>query len=439
MNINSVFDHFKNDIPKMNIIAQGFQNSIYYHSVLSFDSIFKEFVEFYNSKNTIEPSLKLNTQTGTTKIVTSTPVTTKRKTIKKAVTKTTKVSTDEKDKKDVKTITFGSDIKIQLNNLIGLLGYEFSNSIIFVSFLPVIVNQLIESIRNAEEYKSIYKTVIKIVNIYRFNNSSIFVDDNDYKIDDGKLTIKIDDKLTTNEERFKEIFAYLKIKIGKNSLVNLEDDKNTIISKLRTIVENTKTNTCYIKSVDNLCINLENTKLCYRGYFLKIWEILFKETYADYFEYENVYPKFKQDLESDMNRIEAPLITAMSKEIPNISQIYAKHINIIKEYFKYLYKKAKSVIYDNDERVSIINIVIEEYFYEHLGAIFLNMLNILAKNVVSMHQYINAINKSVKLQFIELFQGLRQTSPRLYTFDESQLMILHYILLTKKSIDDFLN
>ena len=89
---------------------------------------------------------------------------------------------------------------------------------------------------------------------------------------------------------------------------------------------------------------------------------------------------------------------------------------------------------DNNDKY--INVCVQEMLYEHLAAVFINMLVAYAKNVVILHDYTNNVGKAVKLQFIELFNGFKLTTPTLLTYSESQLMCLHYVMLTKQNLDN---
>ena len=408
MDILKVFE--TNDIDRKVLLSQGFQNSEFYNNNISLDTLFKDVINLFieNDKCLMfnkQIDYKINPQNGL---------------IKQSTTKTTKKTTE-------KNITYGSDLKIVLNNLVGLIGYEFSTSVLLLSLYPTIIRHFIEDIKTVDNYKQMLGIVNTINNAYNIcnltqtnNNNEMFYFNND------------------PNQYITELLTKIQLRISNNNNVSLENDKEECYQTLLSHFENTVFDTLYIKSIDNLCVEFGKYKPCYDNYFMKMWELLLKETYADMYEFDNIYPRFITDINNDLETIELPFITLLTRYAQrdvnnyNIINNINKQIVYLKQYFKNINKKTIMSIDSNNYH---INVCVQDVLYEHLAVVFINMLIIFAKNIVVLHDYTNNLGKSVKIQFIELFNGMKLTTPTLLTYSESQLMCLHYVLLTKQTLD----
>ena len=409
MNIKRLFTNFENKEKELNLILQGFENSPYYCNNISVNNLFKDLVTMFINvdKNILSNEYKdyLNALTGGLR----TCLIKKQKAGKQPA----KPPAKEEDKTNNKILTFTSDLKIILNNIIGLIGYEFATSLMTIAGMPKLIRHNIEAIESAETYNDIGKLMTIIVNIYRLQGGTIF-----------KVNCPFDDTI-------KGIYRLIKRRIEKEQNTSFKADKDKIVDALKKIYENTEFDNIYIKSIDNLCINCERVKPCYDGYFIKLWELLFKETYADYYEFENVYPKFKEDV----NKLIIPYVEIIQEYIKkiadngNLIMSLSKYSSQLSSYFNKIYKDVHKVVYSNGEG-DLLNVVVSEQFYEHLSAIAINLIIILAKNVVISQSYLKTTMNATRLQFIQMFNGIRCCVPTLLTYNESQLYVLHYVLLT---------
>lgn len=400
MNIKQLFTKFENNSNELNIILRGFENSPYYCNNLNLNNLFKDLVNIFieNDKSVLSNKDYLNVLTGG---------------LRTCVSKKNKDNTKKDDDKSNKTITFSSDLKIILNNIIGLIGYEFATSLITIMSFPKLIENNIKAIKEAETYKDIGKILTTIINIYKLHNSSVFKTKEPF------------------EKIFESLYSLIDNRINTEQNTSIKNDKEYIITELKKLYKHTKFDNVYIKTIDNLCINLEKVKPCYDGYFIKIWELLFKETYADYYEYDNIYPRF----DKDTNKLMIPYIEIMQEHIKSISNntvnMYmslTKYMSQLDSYFNKIYRDITSCIKKDDNHV--LNVIISDQFYEHLSAISINLIIVLAKNIVISQSFLKNISNATRLQFIQIFNGLRCCVPSLLTYNESQLYVLHYILLT---------
>ena len=315
MDILKVFE--TNDVDKKVLLSQGFQNSEFYNNNISLDTLFKDVINLFieNDKCLMfnkQIDYKINPQNGL---------------IKQPTTKTTKKTTE-------KNITYGSDLKIILNNLVGLIGYEFSTSVLLLSLYPTIIRHFIEDIKNVDNYKQMFGIVNTINNAYNIcnltqpnNNNEMFYFNND------------------PNQYITELLTKIQLRISNNNNVSLESDKEECYQTLLSHFENTVFDTLYIKSIDNLCVELGKYKPCYDNYFMKMWELLLKETYADMYEFDNIYPRFITDINNDLETIELPFITLLTRYAQrdvnnyNIINNINKQIVYLKQYFKNINKK----------------------------------------------------------------------------------------------------
>lgn len=400
MDIKQLLTKFENNSNELNIILRGFENSPYYCNNLNLNNLFKDLVNIFieNDKSLLSNKDYLNILTGG---------------LRTCVSKKNKDNTKKDDDKNNKTITFSSDLKIILNNIVGLIGYEFATSLITIMGFPKLIENNIKAIKEAETYKDIGKLLTTIVNIYRLHNSSVFKTKEPF------------------EKIFESLYSLIDNRINTEQNTSIKNDKEYIIIELKKLYKHTKFDNVYIKTIDNLCINLEKVKPCYDGYFIKIWELLFKETYADYYEYENIYPKFNKDT----NKLIIPYIEIMQEYIKSISNntinmfmSLTKYMSQLDSYFNKIYRDITSCIKNDDKHM--LNVIISDQFYEHLSAISINLIIVLAKNIVISQSFLKNISNATRLQFIQIFNGLRCCVPSLITYNESQLYVLHYILLT---------
>ena len=403
MNIKRWFTNFDGKEKELNLILQGFENSPYYCGNLSLNNLFKDLVMMFIN---VDKSILMNENKDYLNALTGGLRTSL---VKKQ--KSNKPTTKEDDKNNNKILTFTSDLKIILNNVIGLIGYEFATSLITVSGLPRLIKCNIEAIKEAETYNEIGKLITIIVNIYRTHNNSVF-----------KTS-------SPPEDIFKSIYHSIKRRIKHEQNTSLKSDKEKIVEKLTKLYEETGFDSIFIKSIDNLCINCEKVKPCYDGYFIKLWELLFKETYADYYEYENIYPRF----DTDTNKIIIPYIEMIQEYVKKVSDnnnliiSLNKYTSQLVAYFNKIYKDVHKTIHGEFD---LLNVIVSDQFYEHLSAIAINLIVVLAKNIVVSQSYLKTAINATRLQFIQMFNGIRCCVPSLLTYNESQLYVLHYILLT---------
>lgn len=399
MDIKKILTTFEDNSNKLNIILRGFENSPYYCNNISINNLFKDLVNIFIEidKSVLSNKDYLNVLSGG---------------LRTCINKKNK-QTNKKDDKNNKIITFSGDLKIILNNLIGLIGYEFATSLITIMGFPKLIQNNISAIKEAKTYKDIGKILTTIINIYKIQNCSVF---------------KTKEPL---EKIFNPLYELINDRIKKEQNTSFKNDKESIIRSLKSLYKNTTYDTIYIKTIDNLCINLEKIKPCYDGYFIKIWELLFKETYADYYEYDNVYPKFNENT----NKLIIPYmeiiqdyIKSISNNNANICMSLTKYTSQLNSYFNKIYRDISSCVNKNDKNV--LNVSITDQFYEHLSSIAINLIIVLAKNIVISQSYLKNVINATRLQFIQIFNGVRCCVPTLMTYNESQLYVLHYIMLT---------
>ena len=165
MDIKKLIDNFKDNDNEINLLIQGLQNSPYYCSNLSINNLFKSlvvlYIELHRHIITNEHREILNTLTGGIRSVIS----------KK---KPTKEKPSEDNDGISKIMTFTGDLKISLNNIIGLIGNEFTISIMSIMKLPKTLLETIKAIELAQSYKDIGKLITIIVNIYKLHDGNIF-------------------------------------------------------------------------------------------------------------------------------------------------------------------------------------------------------------------------------------------------------------------------
>lgn len=472
MDIKKLFDNFDGKQDELNIICRGFENSPYYCNNLSLNNLFKDLIIIFSNN---DRCLQDNVNTNELNILTgglrsSTVKRRKVNNINKQNNENNKANNEVNNKDNSqagKTMTFTSDLKIVLNNIVGLMGYEFATCLITLINLPSLIDKNIKAIEEANNYKEIYKLINVIANIFKLQNGSIFR----IKEENGVVNI---DTSTQFDANFTEIYRIISHRIKHDQNIKIKQDKERFIKKLTEMKSKVEYDNIYIKTIDNLCINLDKIKPCYSNYFLKIWEQLFKETYADYYEYENIYPKFdgesneilipyaeiiqkyinKMDSNISLKKYTSQLVSYFNKIFRDVITTFNDNIKVNKNTNKVsknnTNSKNNNVANNNNDGNNVngknnnniannntnnsmnnkLNVELSDQFYEHLAAIAMNLLICLAKQITISQAFLKSTSNSVRLQFIQLFNGLRYCVPTLMTYNESQLYILHYILLT---------
>ena len=239
--------------------------------------------------------------------------------------------------------------------------------------------------------------------------------------DEKAVQAKKEELKNKKNDFFEQIILEIKQLIKSENVLSFEDDRNEWYNMFTEMLSHLIFNTYYINSIDDLCLNLTGVNVCYDKSFIKMFEILYKESFADI--PHELWSKYK------------PHISYIDKEL-KLDIKCNKYINSFNKYFHKIYdetyKHTAEKLYQNE----ILKVHVSDEVYELLSDIVFNLYVNIAKKIACNQLTYAYFGKSTRIQFIQMFQALMDCSPRLYVFTKSQRMVLHYILLSKKVIND---
>jgi hypothetical protein len=346
-------------------------------------------------------------------------------------------SSKEIEKKQSYCIEFNQYI----NNLIALLGFDFSKHLFYMLGIKMILNKHILSINETTNYTDLLSIINIIKNIMNLTNKCNL---RDFTTDIGKqetldlpdpICIKTENMSTSSNQEEFFIFNSLlssekdiKNKIlndlihlcekHQQSFVNFDSDKSNCLKQITDLYNHIKLNEYIINEVDDLLLNLGPLNVAYDFSFLKTFEILYKESFAD--------------IPRDSWKLFKPYLHILKeKNITDSCNNYK--INIVK-YFKNIFNETVKSIYEISS--DILPVCPTEFFYEYLADITLTFLVALSKNLVANQTTNFCFGKSTRVKFIQLFNAVLCCAPRSRLFTTSQVNTIHYFLLTSKVLKE---
>lgn len=366
----------------------------------------------------------------------------------------------------VKKQSFCSEFKYMINNIVALLGFEYSNFLMTHKGMFYYIYEIINELKNTKTYEDILTNVNMLYNIF-CNNGITWELITDMIVDDkkkvGKTVFNINGSIPSKQNSIKDdVFHYtdknviitnffmnMISKIKTYSDVDVSDfikNKNEIIESIEKFIKCINYGVKNIDTVDELCINL-GTKysILYDGSFIKIYEILFKASYVDttlQYKMENIKNFDYQERYVD----------SLLHDNEKTSSYY---ISSFEHYFSDIYKRTINSLNseeNNELRLKFdkIQLHVSNTLNLYLSKILLNILIILSKTIASYVISLELNGKTTRIQFSQVLTALitinnfvldfKYRDSKVITSDcqveytKSQLRILYYILLTNKNL-----
>lgn len=420
MNDNS-FEELLNYAKKHNtlkIIRHGFENSEFMQDIPDAGTIVKTILKSLNeSKNNYNIPFKSTSGT----IISKTTVNEKDNEI------------NEKSTKRKKGSSFCAEFNTICNNILGIIGFELAyNTIIQINIKKLLYN-CISSIKQSQTYNEVLEIIKIIRNIYK---NSIEIDSS-FQYDITKklfiqTTTTYNDCLFFNIEEdtynlysfFEDIEKDIRNNIVKRNNTNFRKKINLYHEICTELYNASIFNTITISSVDNLLISFTN-KIGYEGWFIKLWSVLYEETVIDYnLDKENTSDKYTL-----MNNI---IMNHITDDI-GIGNYYMKYNSQLTNYFEQVINKSiESCLSKDSIKITFTNDIIK-----YLVNMTLNLYIQLAKGIHFAQQYNIHFTKNSRVHFALVYNCLiTYCKPRLYEYTNSMYSALHYLLLSKKQIEE---
>lgn len=346
------------------------------------------------------------------------------------------ISTALKKSELEKKQSYCTDFNLLINNILVLLGYEFTKYLMFLSTLKHHIRKILLLLGQSMDYEDIAKHIKCIENLYKLKNVLTVEKEFNYKkyltinsTTRNPLDFNINDDIDKDivGEIFDNLNHHLDVVIKNNSLVTFDKDKRNWIQMFSEMLLFTKYTNYKVNTIDEFCLNLGIYDIGYEGSFLKLFDILYRENYAD-------IPREYVE----------PII--FTKVLPHMD--YLKSLEIgscdnfptdIRKYFEKMYINTYRTLNYVPEDVEVSPVEISNHFYDYLSHVSLNLFVQLTKNIAQNQQIQTCFGKSTRIQFVQILTALHGCLPKFCSFTNSQNDTLHYFLLGKKTLQESYN
>lgn len=331
----------------------------------------------------------------------------------------------------VKKISYCTEFNQMLSNLVGLLGWEFSKALMLHTGIGQIVNAEVELIRTSKNYDEIIKHIKLVRNAYGYPNTvdgqfyewlngrkadlathSLMFSGPPQEIPENSLSYYDAVQTSSVDKVFDDLIRQvMNYRAAKNEIAfntNCED----WYSIMHMLVSLTRFGTYTIDNIDELLMNYK--PIGYEGSFIKAFEVSMKESQADapYVAQENFHPWLN----------------------------YCKTLNIRVEDYIAAYQGYFVKIYNDTldfvaEDPPGLNVEITDELLEQLGNVTCNLLVGLGRYICAAEQISATLGKSVRIQFIHVYEGVANLLPRMFNLTFKQQVVLHYVLLGGKLLN----
>lgn len=357
----------------------------------------------------------------------------------------TKAGKSETSKKQ----SFCTEFNQMIVNILGLLGSEFSKYLFVLMGARCMITQEVKEISKSQDYNNILKHVINIRNFINLGRCDDFLqrDELNQMVEQNfEPPIVIDEDFFEEYDVFgplpsEETQNYLEIEINSDStntffnkfvseikrliksenVLSFEENRQDWTAMLDNMVECLTLNTYHINNVDDLCLNLGEINVCYDKSFIKMFEILYKESFADI--PHELWSSYKPHVKYVENELRLDIKCG-------------KFLTNFNKYFHKVYDETLKSVMEVLSPTEILKVEVSDDTYELLSDITFNLYVNISKKIASNQLTYAYFGKSTRIQFIQMFQAIMDCSPRLYSFSQSQRMTIHYILLSKKVMND---
>ena len=213
------------------------------------------------------------------------------------------------------------------------------------------------------------------------------------------------------------------------------EDKDSIQELLQLFLSHLRYGKYYVNNVDDLVINLGCNGFVYDKSFLKMFEILFKETFAD-IPFELWQPAFNpHDNSVEVDDFTPPYTNYIRNEL-GLDIRVDKYIDAFTKYYNKIFVETIQSVTEKLPKQHILTPVVTNKCYNLLAHITFNMFMNLAKRIANNQVTLIFFGKSTRIQFIQVFQGLLDCTPRNMLFSCTQRMMIHYVLMSRKSLQE---
>ena len=223
--------------------------------------------------------------------------------------------------------------------------------------------------------------------------------------------------------------------VESDNILMFCEDRDNIHNLLTGFVQHIHYGKYFVNNIDDLVINMGCNGFVYDKSFLKMFEILFKETFAD-IPFKLWQPAFDpQDKDVEIDEFVPPYMQYIKNEL-RLDIKLDKYIDSFTKYYNKMFVETMQCIGEKLNKQSILNVVVTNKCYNLLAHVTFNMFVNLARRIANNQVMLIFFGKSTRIQFIQVFQGLLDCAPRNMLFSCTQRMMIHYILMSRKSLHE---
>lgn len=331
--------------------------------------------------------------------------------------------------KSEKKQSFCSEYNQMMKNIVGLLGFEFSRSIMLRVGTFSTIDRIIEDMKETTSYEELLQYTSYIFSTLKPFPNAIY-EFIETKAVDSKLN-----KLVYNNDPIPEFFenerAELRKHIASKNISAFRNNKTELISKIEYFLSTIKSGRMMIECVDNLVtMNMDRYAVLYNGSFIKIFEILYKSLYAD-------NPKFNETNMQTINQY-----NLVERYIDGLlmhgNKQSAYYINYLEHYFMDVFKMTQDALLEDASIARYINrmeIPMPMSLITSLAKITLGAIVRISKLINEKKNMLMLTSSPSRIQFAQVLEAFFCLPPGIdvdWTLD--QLVIIYYILSCEKVI-----
>ena len=221
--------------------------------------------------------------------------------------------------------------------------------------------------------------------------------------------------------------------IESDNILMFYEDRDSIIELLNVMLKNITYGKYYVNNVDDLVINLGCNGFVYDKSFLKMFEIFFKESFAD-IPAEFWQPVFDPNCtDMSIDNFIPPYAQYIKNELKMDIKI-EKYIDTFTKYYNKIFVETIQCAHEKLNKDSMLGVVVTNECYALLAHITFNLFVNLSKRIANEQVTLTFFNKSSRIQFKQVFSALMDCTPHNMIFSCSQRMMLHYVLLSRKTL-----
>lgn len=330
----------------------------------------------------------------------------------------------EQNKSDKKQ-SFCSEFNQMIKNIIGLIGFEFSNFLMTHMGAIVLARKMTKDMKEASSYEEMLQILDCIYNTLKPFNGTTFefevAPKSETRVCSAVLTDPVD-ALFDAERRS------LNACIASKNITRFHQDRTDLVNKIEELIDNIKLINKHINSIDKLVIlNMGKYTVLYDGSFIKLFEILYKSVHAD-------NPRFNETNLSTINQFNV-VETYINKTLQGSvrAESYVEYLN--KYFNEVFYTTAQAMLEDEliKDDVSKINIGLTAIITKSLAKITLTALVRLTKLINKKNDSLRMTSTPSRVQFAVILEALHSLPPGIdcdYTL--FQEYVLYYILSCEK-------